>query len=92
VLELCDEDGDLEPYLADLDLIADGSELWLSAPTPARFALAERVLRPRLGPLLGELRSLHVDRRSVMPRWKQLRLQSTLERLAPAIAHSSRAA
>ena len=92
VLELCDEDGDPEPYLADLDLTADGSELWLSAPTPARFALAERVLRPRLGPLLGELRSLHVDRRSVMPRWKQLRLQSALERLAPAIAHSSRAA
>jgi hypothetical protein len=90
--ELCDEDANSDPYLADLDLTADCAELWLSAPTPARFALAERVLTARLGPLLGDLRSLHIDRRSVMPRWKQLRLERTLAQIAPALARARRAA
>lgn len=81
--ELCSEDRGPRPYLVELDVDASTSELWMSALTPTRFALAERLLRARFGTLLGPLLSLHVDHRSELPRWKQLRLERAIVRLEP---------
>jgi hypothetical protein len=69
--ELPAEDLGADPRLAELEAGSSGGfELRLSALTPARYRLAERLLRARLGSLVGDLRSLSVGPRSSLPRWR----------------------
>jgi hypothetical protein len=90
--ELCSEDASPQPLLATLEFVPGDDELWVFAPAPARAALAERLLGERLGPLLGSIRSLHVDRRSVLPRWKRLRLEEIAGRIGPPVPGAQQAA
>jgi hypothetical protein len=90
--ELCDEDRGPEPWLVELEIDAATGELWMSALTPTRFAVAERRLRRRFGPLVGPLRSLDVDHRSELPRWKRLRLERAVAGLRSELAPDRRAA
>jgi len=69
--KLCEEDAAACPFLARIVLDLEGPEVWLLAPTPARLALAERLLADRLGPALGEMTLHEVDPPSVVPRWKR---------------------
>jgi hypothetical protein len=65
---LCPED----VGLAELELDLPGGRLWLSALTPARLALAERLLGQRLA--LGPVFSRHVEAPRTEPRWKRDRM------------------
>ncbi|MDQ6779356.1 MAG: hypothetical protein M3071_24720, partial [Actinomycetota bacterium] len=68
---LCDEDAAERPFLARIVVDLDGRDVCLTAPTPSRLALAERLLAARLGDALGA-RTLHeVDPPSIVPRWKR---------------------
>jgi hypothetical protein len=68
---LCGEDAAARPALARVVVDLDAGEVCLLAPTPARLALAERLILARLGDAVGE-RTLHeVDPPSVVPRWKR---------------------
>jgi hypothetical protein len=71
---LCDEDAAVPPFLACLVLdlrAADGPDVSVLAPTPARLAIAERLLAARLGDALGPVIAREVDPPSVVPRWKR---------------------
>jgi hypothetical protein len=62
------------PFLACLVLdlrAADGPDVSVLAPTPARLAIAERLLAARLGDALGPVIAREVDPPSVVPRWKR---------------------
>jgi SEC-C motif len=80
--ELCDEDAEERPYLADVTLDRRGHELWLFAPTPGRLALAELLLKRRLGGLCGPALRRDVEPAECLPRWKQLRWDETGARIA----------
>jgi hypothetical protein len=72
--ELAAEDLGADPRLAGLEVGSSGGfELQLSALTPARYRLAEQLLRARLGSLIGDVRSISVGPRSSLPRWRALR-------------------
>ncbi len=67
---LCAQDADRSPWLAGVDVEPEQPRVWLLAPTPKRLALAERLLRARLGDLLGGplIRDFLPPHRT--PRWK----------------------
>jgi hypothetical protein len=90
--ELCDEDRAPDRCLVELDIDRETGQLWMSALTPMRFAVAERLLRRRFGPLIGSLRSLDVDHRSELPRWKRLRLERVIGGVRSELAWDRRAA
>jgi SEC-C motif-containing protein len=73
---VCDEDAGPRPRLALIDVDAGEPRLWVLAPTPARLALAERLLRDRLAASLGpvELRDFLAPSR--IPRWLRARPES----------------
>jgi hypothetical protein len=75
---LCDEDGSVPPFLARVVVDLGGSDLAVLAPTPARLALAERLLASRLGAALGPLIVREVDPPSVVPRWKRTAFERQL--------------
>jgi hypothetical protein len=91
-LELCPEDADPRPALARVEVDLEARELWLFAPTPGRLALAEQLLRDRLGAAVGEVKARDVDWPEVMPRWRRLRWERALDRLAPSLRRLRRAA
>jgi hypothetical protein len=90
-VELCREDADARPYLADVEVTED-AELWLTAPTPRRLALARRLLADRLGPLLGPIVTVHSDPPEITPRWKRRRLEAMFHRMAPGLRRARSAA
>jgi len=78
---LCGEDAGAAPVLATIVLDLDVPEVCLLAPTPARLALAERLLAARLGSTLGPLTLREVDPPSVVPRWKRAAFERELRAL-----------
>jgi hypothetical protein len=60
--------------LAVVDIESDHDSLWIMAPTPRRLALAERLLRARLGDGIGRVLSRDFLAPSVIPRWRRERV------------------
>jgi hypothetical protein len=71
---LCADDGGEVPRLAVVDIESDHDSLWIMAPTPRRLALAERLLRARLGDGIGRVLSRDFLAPSVIPRWRRERV------------------
>jgi hypothetical protein len=90
-VEICAEDTDERPYVADID-VSDPGELWLSAPSRRRLRLAERLLRDRLGSLLGPVVRVGLDPPQITPRWKRERIDALLGRTAVQLRGARRAA
>lgn len=78
---LCEEDADRRPWLAGVDVEPADPRLWLLAPTPKRLALAERLLRLRLGDLVGAVLMRDFLPPNVTPRWKVERSRTRSETL-----------
>ena len=70
--KLCEEDAATRPFVARIVVDLDERDLWLLAPTPARLALAERLLAGRLGAALGEVTLRELAPPHVVPRWKRV--------------------
>ena len=78
--ELCDEDAADVPYLAEVNFDPYDDELWLFAPTPARLAIARRLMRDRIGPRLAAVISFDIEPPESVPRWKRLRFDAMARR------------
>jgi hypothetical protein len=90
--ELAAEEAGPDSCLAEVRTGVSGGELAVCALTPARYKLAQRLLRDRLGSRLGELRSITIAERSALPRWRALGRGDGALGTAPAAPLASRAA
>jgi hypothetical protein len=90
--ELCQEDEADVPYLAEVAFDPYDDELWLFAPTPARLALARRLMRDRLGPRLAAVISFDIEPPESVPHWKRLRFDDLVRRRRLPAARGSAAA
>ena len=88
---LCHEDAARRPFLARVVLDLHVPDLCLFAPTPARLALAERLLTSRLGDALGGLTLRQIDPPTVVPRWRRAGFERDLVPLA-GLGRAGRAA
>ena len=89
---LCEEDASARPFLARVIVDVELPEICLVAPTPARLALAERLLADRLGAALGEPTLREVDPPSVVPRWRRAAFEGDLRRPVAPSRYARRAA
>jgi hypothetical protein len=89
---LCEEDAAARPFLARILVDLDAPEVCLVAPTPARLALAERLLADRLGIALGAVTLRAVDPPNVVQRWKRAAFERDLRNPLPSVWGARRAA
>jgi len=78
---LCEEDRRDPPVRAQIEVDLKEGEIWLFAPSESRIRVAERELRSRLGPLLGEERHRHLDVPDVARRWQRESMERVLAEL-----------